>query len=112
MCLVHRSQPLGNLLRMVEDSSLKSILARETGLLLGTDIAKLVREDGVRQTGGAPGFETSRLDVRTHDARSCSTLDKSSTANQQHAPHILSHFRFPRLWRRDSSALCRSRDDA
>jgi len=32
--------PLGNLLRMVEDGSLKSILARETGLLLGTDIGR------------------------------------------------------------------------
>ena len=42
MRLIQGSQPLGDLPRMIEDGSLESILARKSGLLLGTDIAKLV----------------------------------------------------------------------
>ena len=67
MRFVQGSQPLGDLPRMIEDGSLKSILARKSGLLLGTDIAKLVGKDGVWQAG-AHAVESSRIEVRKRDA--------------------------------------------
>ena len=89
MRVVQGSQSLGNLPRMIEDRSRKSILARKTGLLLGTNIAELVRKHGVGQPGGGPAVESSRLDLRQCDARGCSTFDKLPTARKHHVVRLL-----------------------
>jgi hypothetical protein len=81
------------LLRMIEDGSLKSILARKSGLLLWTDIAKLVGKDGVGQAGGAPAVETSTIDIRKRNARGYSTFDKRPAAGKHHASHLLPVYR-------------------
>src|SRR5580704_4076812 len=85
MRFVQGSQPLGDLPRMIEDGSRKAIVARKSGLLLGTDIAKLVGKDGVWQAAGGPAVEPSCLEVRKRDASGCGTLDKPPTTRQHHA---------------------------
>src|ERR1700689_4073075 len=89
MRLVQGSQSLGHLPRMIEDGSFKSILARKTGLLLGTDIAKLVGKDGVWQAGCGPAVEPSRPDVGKRKARGRSTFDKPPATREHHAVHLL-----------------------
>jgi hypothetical protein len=74
---------------MIENGSLKSILARKSGLLRGTDIAKLVGKDGVWQAGGGAAVEPSRFDVRKPEASGCSTFDKRPAAGNYHAAHLL-----------------------
>ena len=55
---------------MIEDGPRKSILACKSGLLLGTDIAKLVRKDGVRQ----PAVEPSSIEVRNCEQEAAAPL--------------------------------------
>src|ERR1700722_2035925 len=85
MGLVQGLQALGDLLGMIEDSALKSIVARKSGLLRGRDIAKLVRKDWVWQAGSGSAVEPSRVHRGKCDARGCSTFDKSPTSCSHHA---------------------------
>ena len=89
MRLVQGSQPLGDLLRMIEDGSRKSILARKSGLLLGTDIAKLVRKDGVWQAAGAPPSNPLASKFASAMQAGCGTLDKPPATRQHHAAPLL-----------------------
>src|ERR1700722_6976714 len=84
MRLVQGAQSLGDLQCMIEDGSLKSILARKTGLLLGTDIAKLVGKDGVGQAGSGSAVEPTRPDVRQRYAGGRSTFDKPPLTREPH----------------------------
>src|SRR5262249_54410277 len=69
---------------MIEDSPGKSVLTGESGLLLGTDIAKLVCEYWVWQTILSRALEGLCIKLCERDARGCGAPHTHPAVGQRH----------------------------